>query len=129
MDPATRRNLELDTNLAGRDEHTLAGVIDRTSTSMGARELRRWIGRPLRDPAALRGRYRAIADLIASNRYDPLHETLRGVSDVERMLARGPLQRKLMRNLKVYAGAAHPHEAQKPEPLDVKALSPKNVRA
>jgi large subunit ribosomal protein L13 len=46
---------------------------------------------------------------------------------VERMLKRGPQQRKLMRNLKVYAGGTHPHEAQKPEPLDVKALSSKNV--
>jgi large subunit ribosomal protein L13 len=48
---------------------------------------------------------------------------------VGRMLKRGPLQRKLMRNLKVYKGAAHPHEAQKPEPLDVKALNRKNARA
>jgi large subunit ribosomal protein L13 len=48
---------------------------------------------------------------------------------VERMLKRGPLQRKLMGNLKVYAGTKHPHEAQKPEPLDVKALNSKNVRA
>ncbi len=47
---------------------------------------------------------------------------------VERMLKRGPLQRKLMRNLKVYKGGTHPHDAQKPEPLDVKALSRKNVR-
>ena len=47
---------------------------------------------------------------------------------VERMLKRGPLQRKLMRNLKVYSGIKHPHEAQKPEPLDVKALNSKNVR-
>ena len=47
---------------------------------------------------------------------------------VERMIKRGPLQRKLMRNLKVYAGSAHPHEAQKPEALDVKALNRKNVR-
>jgi large subunit ribosomal protein L13 len=46
---------------------------------------------------------------------------------VERMLKRGPLQRKLMRNLKVYKGADHPHDAQKPEPLDVKALNPKNA--
>ena len=44
------------------------------------------------------------------------------------MLKRGPLQRKLMGNLKVYAGTKHPHEAQKPEPLDVKALNSKNVR-
>jgi large subunit ribosomal protein L13 len=48
---------------------------------------------------------------------------------VGRMLSRGPMQRKLMRNLKVYKGASHPHEAQKPEPLDIKALSSKNVRA
>jgi len=48
---------------------------------------------------------------------------------VERMLARGPLQRKLMRNLKVYAGTGHPHDAQKPEPLDVKKLNRKNARA
>jgi large subunit ribosomal protein L13 len=47
---------------------------------------------------------------------------------VERMLKRGPLQRRLMRNLKVYKGATHPHEAQKPEPLDVKALNRKNAR-
>jgi large subunit ribosomal protein L13 len=48
---------------------------------------------------------------------------------VGRMLRRGPLQRKLMRNLKVYKGATHPHEAQQPELLDVKSLNRKNVRA
>jgi large subunit ribosomal protein L13 len=48
---------------------------------------------------------------------------------VGRMLKRGPLQRKLMRNLKVYKGPDHPHAAQKPEPLDVKSLNRKNARA
>ena len=48
---------------------------------------------------------------------------------VGRMLRRGPLQRKLMRNLKIYKGASHPHEAQQPELLDVKSLNRKNVRA
>jgi large subunit ribosomal protein L13 len=47
---------------------------------------------------------------------------------VERMLKRGPLQRKLMRNLKVYKGAEHPHAAQNPQPLDVAKLNRKNVR-
>ncbi|MCB4770237.1 50S ribosomal protein L13 [Ancylobacter sp. Lp-2] len=47
---------------------------------------------------------------------------------VERMLARGPLGRKLMGNLRVYKGSAHPHEAQQPEALDVAALNRKNVR-
>ena len=48
---------------------------------------------------------------------------------VERMLARGPLMRKIMRNLKVYKGATHPHVAQNPLPLDVAKLNRKNVRA
>ena len=47
---------------------------------------------------------------------------------VERMLPRGPLGRRQLRNLKVYAGPAHPHEAQQPEALEVAALSPKNAR-
>ncbi|UDQ88908.1 50S ribosomal protein L13 [Xanthobacter autotrophicus] len=47
---------------------------------------------------------------------------------VERMLARGPLGRKIMGNLRVYKGPAHPHEAQQPVALDVAALNRKNVR-
>lgn len=47
---------------------------------------------------------------------------------VERMLSRGPLQRRLMGNLKVYAGTAHPHEAQQPEKLDIAKLNRKNKR-
>ncbi|MBA2127645.1 50S ribosomal protein L13 [Hyphomicrobium methylovorum] len=47
---------------------------------------------------------------------------------VERMLARGPLQRQLMRNLRVYKGGEHPHTAQNPEQLDVAKLNRKNVR-
>ena len=48
---------------------------------------------------------------------------------VERMVPRGPLGRKQMKNLKVYAGAEHPHEAQQPEALDVAAMNPKNKRS
>lgn len=48
---------------------------------------------------------------------------------VERMLHRGPLQRKLMRNLKVYKGAEHPHTAQTPAKLDIAKLNRKNARA
>jgi large subunit ribosomal protein L13 len=47
---------------------------------------------------------------------------------VERMLARGPLQRQLMRNLRVYKGTEHPHVAQNPVTLDVAKLNRKNVR-
>ncbi len=47
---------------------------------------------------------------------------------VERMLPRGPLGRQQFKNLRVYAGAEHPHAAQQPETLDVAALNPKNQR-
>jgi large subunit ribosomal protein L13 len=45
---------------------------------------------------------------------------------VERMIPRGPLGRQQMRNLRIYAGAEHPHEGQNPEVLDVAAMSRKN---
>jgi large subunit ribosomal protein L13 len=48
---------------------------------------------------------------------------------VERMIAGGPLGRKLLRNLKVYAGDKHPHEAQNPVTVDIAAMNSKNVRA
>ena len=48
---------------------------------------------------------------------------------VERMIPRGPLGRKQMGNLRVYAGSEHPHEAQQPEVLDVAAMNRKNMRA
>ncbi|MEM8588721.1 MAG: 50S ribosomal protein L13 [Pseudomonadota bacterium] len=47
---------------------------------------------------------------------------------VERMIPRGPLGREVLRKLRVYAGADHPHEAQQPEVLDVAAMNPKNKR-
>jgi large subunit ribosomal protein L13 len=47
---------------------------------------------------------------------------------VERMLPRGPLGRRQFKNLRVYAGADHPHQAQQPEKVDVAALNAKNAR-
>jgi len=47
---------------------------------------------------------------------------------VRRMMPRGPLGRKQMKNLRVYAGPDHPHEAQQPKPLDLAAQNKKNVR-
>ena len=46
---------------------------------------------------------------------------------VERMVPRGPLGRKQMTNLRIYAGPEHPHAAQSPEKLDVPAMNSKNV--
>ncbi len=50
------------------------------------------------------------------------------IKAVERMISRNPLGRAQMRKLHVYKGGEHPHEAQKPEVLDVAAMNPKNKR-
>ncbi|MBN8532148.1 MAG: 50S ribosomal protein L13 [Alphaproteobacteria bacterium] len=47
---------------------------------------------------------------------------------VERMVPRGPLGREQMTKLRIFAGATHDHEAQKPEKLDIAARNPKNKR-
>ena len=47
---------------------------------------------------------------------------------VERMVPRGPLGRKALKHLHIYAGNAHPHEAQQPELLNVAELNSKNKR-
>ena len=50
------------------------------------------------------------------------------VKAVERMITRGPLGRAQMKNLRVYKGPNHEHEAQQPEKLDVAAMNRKNSR-
>jgi large subunit ribosomal protein L13 len=47
---------------------------------------------------------------------------------VERMITRGPLQRKQMKHLYVYAGPEHKHDGQQPKKLDVAAMNTKNTR-
>lgn len=48
---------------------------------------------------------------------------------IQRMLPGNKLSRQIMTNLRVYAGTEHPHEAQKPEVLDVKSMNKKNTRS
>jgi large subunit ribosomal protein L13 len=50
------------------------------------------------------------------------------IKAVQRMLPGGKLSRQQMTNLRVYAGAEHQHEAQKPEVLDVRSMNSKNTR-
>ncbi|MBP7242255.1 50S ribosomal protein L13 [Amaricoccus sp.] len=48
---------------------------------------------------------------------------------VERMLPGGPLSRKQLGHLKIYAGGEHPHAAQSPVVLDLAGMNPKNTRS
>jgi DNA mismatch repair protein MutS len=116
MDAATRRNLEIETSLAGRPEHTLAGVMDRCATTMGSRLLRRWLNRPLRDHATLNRRYQAVETLssaVGGTRVPTpqsglaslpqatghLSEELRTIGDLERILGRVALKSARPRDL------------------------------
>lgn len=47
---------------------------------------------------------------------------------IQRMMPGGPLSNKQFKNLRVYAGPEHPHEAQQPETIDVASLNPKNTK-
>lgn len=47
---------------------------------------------------------------------------------VERMLPKGPLGRKMCKNLRIYCGENHPHEAQCPKVLNVAEFNSKNVK-
>jgi large subunit ribosomal protein L13 len=51
------------------------------------------------------------------------------IKAVERMITRGPLGRRQMGNLYVYAGSSHPHEAQQPQFLDIASMNRKNKKA
>ena len=99
MDAATRRNLELDTHPSGDTRYTLLGVLDSTITPMGARALRRWLHRPLRDHETLRLRHQSLAALIESGSLQSLREKLRGIGDLERILARVALRSARPRDL------------------------------
>ena len=99
LDAATRRNLELDTNLNGGDENTLLSVMDNTTTAMGGRLLCRWLNRPLRDIQVLTNRQQAIAALRNNYLYESLREWLNQVGDMERILGRVALRSARPRDL------------------------------
>jgi DNA mismatch repair protein MutS len=99
MDEATRRNLEIDTNLSGGGDNTLLSVMDNTQTAMGSRLLRRWLNRPLRSQAILDNRLACVGALLNNANYLQLQETLKSIGDVERILARIALRSARPRDL------------------------------
>lgn len=92
LDASTRRNLELDSNLAGGEENTLFSVLDRSVTAMGGRLLRRWLHRPLNDRLVLEQRQQAIKSALSEYRYENIRECLKPIGDMERILARVALR-------------------------------------
>ena len=99
LDAVARRNLELDSSISGERRYSLLGVLDHTATALGARELRRWLHRPLRDRVTLLQRQEAVTALIETRGFSELHDLLRETADVERILARIALRSARPRDL------------------------------
>jgi DNA mismatch repair protein MutS len=80
LDAATVRNLELP---------ALVGLVDRTRTPIGARQLRSWLSAPLRDVESIELRLAAVDELVgAPSLRDRIAATLKPVGDLERLVAR-----------------------------------------
>lgn len=88
LDAATRRNLELTQNLHGGTDNTLAAVLDKSSTPMGSRLLKRWLHFPLRDLTTLNNRHNAIAKILATDLHHDIQPILKGLGDIERIVSR-----------------------------------------
>ncbi|MFT7042140.1 MAG: DNA mismatch repair protein MutS [Candidatus Azotimanducaceae bacterium] len=99
IDAASRRNLELDTNIGGGRDNTLFQVLDQTVTAMGSRQLNRWIQRPIRDQISLNARLDSVAYLIDNYRFETLRAHLKPIGDMERILARVALRSARPRDL------------------------------
>jgi DNA mismatch repair protein MutS len=100
LDPATRRNLEIDRSLRdGSRRNSLFATVDSTTTPAGGRLLRSWLLAPLLDPARITDRLDAVEEWL--RRHDlrgAARAGLTGVLDIERLTGR------------VVAGTAGPRE-------------------
>lgn len=99
LDAATRRNLEIDVNLQGGNDFTLAAIMDRTATPMGSRLIKRWLNGPIRDHSVLKHRQTLIGELLQTDLFTELQEYLREIADLERILLRIGLKTARPRDL------------------------------
>lgn len=88
IDAESRRNLEIEFNLSGGKKHTLLSILDKTATAMGARTLRRFIAKPLKNHTRLKSRHLGVQSLIDTQLYPELNLILKQIGDTERILAR-----------------------------------------
>ena len=102
LDAVTRRNLELTETIRGEAAPTLLSLLDTTSSAMGTRMLRHWLHHPLRDRALIAARLEAVAALQQGKPtpcYASLLQLLRGMADIERIVARVALRTARPRDL------------------------------
>lgn len=90
IDNNTRRNLELTESLYGKGKQgSLLWVMDKTQTSMGSRNLRKWIEQPLLNKAEIEQRLEAVEELTSNIIIkEGLSDALKDIYDIERILGK-----------------------------------------
>ena len=90
LDISARRNLEITEKMRDKSKKgTLLWVLDKTSTAMGGRHLRRWLNDPLIDVSEINQRLNAVKELKdgAMLRGD-ITDLLKKVYDIERLIGK-----------------------------------------
>jgi DNA mismatch repair protein MutS len=120
LDASSRRNLEIDLNLAGTYSNTLASVFDHCASPMGSRLLRRWLHRPIRARQQLLSRQEAVSAIMGAYQHETLQPLLKQIGDIERILSRVALRSARPRDLARLREALHclPDLQQRLAPLD-----------
>ncbi|WP_414039613.1 DNA mismatch repair protein MutS [Acidithiobacillus sp. M4-SHS-6] len=98
LDATAFRALEVLESLQGQGP-TLLSLLQKTRTAMGARLLRRWLLRPLRQGPALLQRQQLVSALMEGQGPAPLQKALQGIADAERILTRIALRSANPRDL------------------------------
>lgn len=90
LDITARRNLEITERMKDKSKKgSLLWVLDKTSTSMGGRHLRRWINDPLIDVEEIQARLDAVQELKENLILkSDIQENLKKVYDIERLVAK-----------------------------------------
>lgn len=99
VDAATQRHLELFSNYQGSHENTLLAVLDHTTTTMGSRLLKRWLGRPLRQHEPIQQRQNVVSEILELQQINSLQTELQQIADIERISTRVALKSAKPRDL------------------------------
>nr|WP_314901914.1 DNA mismatch repair protein MutS [uncultured Deefgea sp.] len=99
LDAATRRNLELTETIRGETAPTLFSLLDDCATGMGSRLLANWLHHPLRSHSKILERQTAITTLLEQGSSEHLHQNLREIADIERIVSRIALRSARPRDL------------------------------
>ncbi|RLC51307.1 MAG: DNA mismatch repair protein MutS [Candidatus Cloacimonadota bacterium] len=90
LDSSTKRNLEITSTIQeGGTEGTLISILDKTSTAMGGRLLKKWISAPLRNIELIKNRLDGVEELLKEKQIrKKLINELNEVGDLERLISR-----------------------------------------